>query len=161
MTPTQPDTEQLLEQARKGDTDARARLLMRHRQRLSKMIACRLDRRLAARIDPSDIVQEVLAEANWKLYRYLRDHPLPFYPWLRQLAWEQLATLHRRHVPLINLARFGPGVCVGKLANWSVKSLFCNDLAVCHAKTQLANWQTRSRPLEEAAGTASAGPSCA
>jgi hypothetical protein len=52
----------------------------------------------AARVDPSDVIQEVLAEASQKLEGYLRDRPLPFYPWLRQLAWEQLATLQRRHV---------------------------------------------------------------
>jgi RNA polymerase sigma-70 factor (ECF subfamily) len=62
------------------------------------MVACRLDRRLAPRVDPSDVVQEVLAEASRKLDRYLRERPLPFLPWLRQLAWEHLAVLYRRHV---------------------------------------------------------------
>jgi RNA polymerase sigma-70 factor (ECF subfamily) len=98
MTPTRPDTEELLRQASQGDADARGRLLARHRSRLRKMVAWRLDRRLAARVDPSDIVQEVLAEADRKLERYLREPPLPFLPWLRQLAWEHLTTLHRRHV---------------------------------------------------------------
>ncbi len=98
MLPTPPDTEALLQQASQGDSDARGRLLERHRGRLRKMVAWRLDRRLAARIDPSDLVQEVLAEADRKLERYLRERPLPFLPWLRQLAWEQLAALHRRHV---------------------------------------------------------------
>ena len=59
------------------------------------MVACRFDRRLAARVDPSDVVQVVLTEANQKLDLYIRDRPLPFYPWLRQLAWEHLALLHR------------------------------------------------------------------
>jgi RNA polymerase sigma-70 factor (ECF subfamily) len=98
MTPLQPDTEELLRQAGQGDPNARARLLARHRARLRKMVSCRLDRRLAARIDSSDVVQDVLAEASQKLGRYLRDRPLPFFPWLRQLAWERLAALHRRHV---------------------------------------------------------------
>jgi RNA polymerase sigma-70 factor (ECF subfamily) len=98
VTRSQPDTEHLLDQAAQGDADARERLLARHRDRLRRMIAYRFDRRLAARVDPSDVVQEVLVEANRKLDRYLRDRRLPFYPWLRQLAWEHLATLHRRHV---------------------------------------------------------------
>ena len=55
-------------------------------------------RGLAARVDPSDVVQEVLAEAHRTLDAYLRDRPLPFYPWLRRLAWERLAKLYRRHV---------------------------------------------------------------
>jgi RNA polymerase sigma-70 factor (ECF subfamily) len=96
--PTQPDTEQLLRQVAGGDQDARNQLLARHRKRLRQMVACRLDRRLAARVDASDVVQEVLAQADRKLDRYLRERPLPFYPWLRQLAWEQLIVLHRRHV---------------------------------------------------------------
>lgn len=98
MAPVHPDTDELLHQAAQGEADARGRLLDRHRDRLGKMIACRLDRRLAARVDPSDVVQEVLAEATRKLDRYLAERPLPFYPWLRELAWEHLATLHRRHV---------------------------------------------------------------
>jgi RNA polymerase sigma-70 factor (ECF subfamily) len=98
MTTHSPDTEQLLQQAADGDLGARDGLLARHRDRLRKMIAWRLDRRLAARVDPSDVVQEVLAEASRKMDRYLRERPLPFYPWLRSLAGEHLTLLHRRHV---------------------------------------------------------------
>ena len=98
MTTHQPDTEQLLRQAADGDPGARDGLLARHRDRLRKMVAWRLDRRLAARVDPSDVVQEVLLEASRKMDRYLGEQPLPFFPWLRSLAGEHLATLHRRHV---------------------------------------------------------------
>jgi RNA polymerase sigma-70 factor, ECF subfamily len=93
-----PDTEQLLEQARQGDADARQQLLTRHRARLRRMVAVRIDRRIAARIDPSDVVQETLAEAAGDLSDYLRERPMPFYPWLRRLAWIRLVKLHRRHV---------------------------------------------------------------
>src|SRR5260370_37928574 len=62
------------------------------------MVGLRMDRRLAAGLDPSDVVQETLAEAVCQLSDYLRRRPLPFYPWLRQLAWERLVELHRRHV---------------------------------------------------------------
>jgi RNA polymerase sigma-70 factor (ECF subfamily) len=61
------------------------------------MIAVRLDRRLAARVDPSDVAQEVLAEANRQLDQFLRERPLPFYPWLRRLAGLKLADAYRRH----------------------------------------------------------------
>src|SRR5580704_12004322 len=98
MTTQQPDTEELLRQAEHGDPDAREGLLARHRDRLRRMIAWRIDRRLATRIDPSDVVQEVLLEASGKMEGYLREQPLPFFPWLRSLAGEQLATLHRRHI---------------------------------------------------------------
>lgn len=93
-----PDTEELLRQAEHGDPGAREGLLARHRDRLRKMVNWRLDRRLATRVDPSDVVQEVLLEASRKMDRYLRERPLPFFSWLRALAGEHLATLHRRHV---------------------------------------------------------------
>jgi RNA polymerase sigma-70 factor (ECF subfamily) len=62
------------------------------------MVAVRMDPRLAVRLDPSDVVQETLAEAWQKLSDYLRDRPLPFYPWLRQLAWQRLVDLYRQHI---------------------------------------------------------------
>jgi RNA polymerase sigma-70 factor (ECF subfamily) len=62
------------------------------------MVAVRMDRRLAARVDPSDVVQEALAEAGQHLDEYLRDRPMAFYPWLRHFAWERLVDLHRRHL---------------------------------------------------------------
>ena len=94
----QPDTDELLERAGTGDRSARQELLARHRGRLRQMVALRIDRRMAARVDPSDVVQEALADAAQSLSDYLRDRPLPFYPWLRQFAWERLLQLHRRHV---------------------------------------------------------------
>jgi RNA polymerase sigma-70 factor (ECF subfamily) len=98
MRTANPDTEELLERAASGDPQARQLLLARHRQRLQRMVAVHLDRRLAARLDPSDVVQEALAAAAHQLDNYLRDRPLPFYPWLRRLAWERLVKLHRRHI---------------------------------------------------------------
>ena len=83
-----PDTEQLLDDARRGDPSARGRLLDRHRDRLRRMIAVRLDRRLAARVDPSDVVQETLRSA-WTC----RER---FEPRRGQRAW--LATILRRRV---------------------------------------------------------------
>src|SRR5262245_15556504 len=88
MTVPQPDTD-LLRRAGQGDPAARDELLRRYRPRLRQLVALRLDPRLAARIDPSDVVQETLAEASGKLAAYLRQQPLPFYPWLRQLAWRE------------------------------------------------------------------------
>jgi RNA polymerase sigma-70 factor (ECF subfamily) len=89
---------ELLGQARAGDEAAVQRLFAEHRTRLKQMVCVRLDRRMAARVDPSDVVQETLAEAVRRLPRYLDEQPIPFYPWLRQIAWERLAKLHQRHV---------------------------------------------------------------
>jgi RNA polymerase sigma-70 factor (ECF subfamily) len=98
MTDPTPDTEELLRRAAAGDPEARATVLEQHRERLRRMIAVRIDPRLAARIDPSDVVQETLAEADRLLAGYVQSPPLPFYPWLRQLAWDQIVHQHRLHI---------------------------------------------------------------
>jgi RNA polymerase sigma-70 factor (ECF subfamily) len=92
------DTDQLLEQASQGDDQARQQLLARHRGRLRRLIEVHFDRRLLARVDPSDVVQEALVEAVCQLSDYLEKRPLPFYPWLRQLALDRLAVVRRQHL---------------------------------------------------------------
>jgi RNA polymerase sigma-70 factor (ECF subfamily) len=93
-----PDTDQLLDAVRRGDAQARGRLLERHRPKLRRMVAVRFDRRLAARVDPSDVVQESLLEAAARMDEYVRKRPLPFYPWLRRIAADHLADAARRHL---------------------------------------------------------------
>jgi RNA polymerase sigma-70 factor (ECF subfamily) len=98
MPSPEPDTEELLNQAARGDRSAVDALLARHRDRLRGMVRLRMDERLSARMDPSDVVQEALMEAAAKLPEYLAKRPVPFYPWLRRLAWEKLVKLHERHL---------------------------------------------------------------
>src|SRR5262249_5083445 len=83
---------------RDGQEAARQELLVRHESRLRRMISVRMDPRLGTRLDPMDIVQDVFACAWPKLSEYLKTQPLPFYPWLRQLAWERLVKLHEHHI---------------------------------------------------------------
>jgi RNA polymerase sigma-70 factor (ECF subfamily) len=92
------DSQILMQQASEGDERAADRLLELHRDRLRAMIALRLDRRLSARIDPSDVMQETMVEAHRKLPDYLQTQPIPFYPWLRRLAWEKIVHIHRQHL---------------------------------------------------------------
>jgi RNA polymerase sigma-70 factor (ECF subfamily) len=94
----EPDTQEYVARARRGDAAAREQLLGRHRDRLCRMVAFRLDPRLAARIDPSDVVQEAILDASQRLSEYLEEQPLPFYPWLRRLTWKRLVKLHQRHL---------------------------------------------------------------
>ena len=91
-------TEQLLQRAGEGDRSALDRLLDGQRPRLRRMVAFRLDPRLSARLDASDVVQESLAEAADKIVDYCHRRPLPFYPWLRQIAWQRLVHQHERHL---------------------------------------------------------------
>jgi RNA polymerase sigma-70 factor (ECF subfamily) len=96
--PHQVESDELVERAAAGDESARQQLLGAHRDRLKRMVAAHLDRRLAARVDPSDIVQEALLDAYRDFSEYLATRPIPVYPWLRQLAWERLLKCHRAHV---------------------------------------------------------------
>jgi RNA polymerase sigma-70 factor (ECF subfamily) len=92
------ETDALLVRAGQGDDGARQRLFEKHRSRLKRMVAVRMDHRLAARLDPSDVVQEALVDAARDLPAYLKSQPMTFYPWLRQLAWDRLVRLHRHHI---------------------------------------------------------------
>lgn len=91
-------TERLMHRAVQGDSSAAGELVDRHRQRLWRMIAFRLDPRVCARVDASDVVQETLVEAIRELPEYYSTRPVPFYPWLRQLAWRQILRLHEKHL---------------------------------------------------------------
>ncbi len=98
MEPSSSETDRLIQLARTGDITARKDLLERHRGRLRQMAMVRMDRRLLSRVDPSDVVQDTLLEAWQEISDYFRTEPLPFYPWLRQLAWQRLVDLHRQHI---------------------------------------------------------------
>lgn len=91
-------TERLLDLAESGDLSVVDGLLDRHRNRLRQMVKYRMDPRLSTRVDPSDVVQESLAEAAEQLSEYLKHRPLPFYPWLRQIAWRKLIRFHEHHL---------------------------------------------------------------
>jgi RNA polymerase sigma-70 factor (ECF subfamily) len=92
------DTDELIRRAGRGDASAVNVLFERHRGRLAQMVNSRMDPRVRARVDPSDVVQETLAAASKKMPSYLAHQPIPFYPWLRQIAWEKLVHLHDRHL---------------------------------------------------------------
>jgi RNA polymerase sigma-70 factor (ECF subfamily) len=87
----------LLEQVRRGDGAAVNRLLDRHRAAIRRMIDRRMDRVVQRRVDASDIVQDVLVEANRRLGEYLANPVMPFQLWLRHMARDRLIDAHRRH----------------------------------------------------------------
>lgn len=92
------ETEELLRLAGEGDGRAIGGLFERHRPRLRRMVAARLDRRVAPRLDPSDVVQEAMGEASQRLPEFLRTRPVPYYSWLRRLTLLHLAWSHRSHL---------------------------------------------------------------
>ena len=97
MWPDSSQTQELLAQARQGQAAAVNELLDRHREALRRMIDLRMDRVVQRRVDASDIVQDVLVEANRRLAEYLKNPAMPFHLGLRHIAHDRLIDAHRRH----------------------------------------------------------------
>jgi RNA polymerase sigma-70 factor (ECF subfamily) len=98
MAENSDETDRLLAGAAQGHQADWGQLLERHRTRLRRMLALRLDQRLQGRVDPSDVIQEAFLEATQRLQEYLRQPEMPFYLWLRFLAGQRLLIVHRRHL---------------------------------------------------------------
>lgn len=97
MWPGSEKTAELLADAQQGDDEAVNQLLERHRGAVQRMIALRLDQKIRRRVDVSDVVQDVMIEANRRLATYLADPPMPFHLWLRHIARDRVIDAHRRH----------------------------------------------------------------
>lgn len=65
---------------------------------MRRMVALRIDPRVQARIDASDVVQEACVEAVERIPEFLRSEEMPFAVWLRLITAQKLAQLHRRHL---------------------------------------------------------------
>ena len=97
MWPENMQTEELLAQAKDGDDGAVNQLMDRHRNSLRQLVRMRLDQKIQRRVDVSDVVQDILVEANRRMQRYLNDPIMPFHLWLRQIARDRIIDAHRRH----------------------------------------------------------------
>ena len=87
-----------IRRAAEGDSDAWARLIEPQRERLRRMVALRLDRRLAGRVDASDVIQEAAIVAVRELPNYLLKPDLPFFVWFRTLVGQAICLHHRIHL---------------------------------------------------------------
>jgi RNA polymerase sigma-70 factor (ECF subfamily) len=96
MNPDPLNLEELVRRAGTGDERALAELYHHYRPRLRQMVRLRLDRRLAGRLDPSDVLQEAYLECGKRLKDYSGE--MPFFVWLRFLTGQKLVDLHRRHL---------------------------------------------------------------
>ncbi len=98
VRPDSTETNGLLDAVDLGKPQALDRLLARHRVALRSFVEMRLDPRLAARVDASDVVQEAQLEVVRRMDDFLKRRPMPFHLWLRKTAYERLLDLHRHHV---------------------------------------------------------------
>jgi RNA polymerase sigma-70 factor, ECF subfamily len=73
-------------------------LFERHRSRLRLMVHLRLDRRVQARVDSSDVLQEAFLEAAERYERYRANPTMPPFLWLRFLVGQRLVQMHRQHL---------------------------------------------------------------
>jgi RNA polymerase sigma-70 factor (ECF subfamily) len=97
-SPSDRDTNRLIEDAARGSQGAWAEILDRHRDRLRRMVVLRMDRRLQGRLDASDVIQDACVDAIQRLPDYLDNPSMPFFLWLRFLVGQRLIDEHRRHL---------------------------------------------------------------
>ena len=90
--------ERLLQRAEAGDREAAGKLLALQRDYLRRMLDARMEPALRQRVDPSDIIQETLMEANRRMDDYLKRRPTSFRLWVRRKALEQLVNARRHHL---------------------------------------------------------------
>lgn len=99
-----PEEAAALDAADAGDFGPFGRLLERCSARLERIAAARLDRRVNARVDASDVVQDVFVQAVKRLPRYLEQRSacapnrLPLFLWLRMMVREGVVQVHRTHL---------------------------------------------------------------
>jgi RNA polymerase sigma-70 factor (ECF subfamily) len=96
--PDSADTHGLLDRVAGGDPAATGELLDRHRPALVAFVGLHIDPRAAARLDPSDVVQEAQVEMARRMPDFLARRPMPFHLWARKTAYERLLDAHRRHL---------------------------------------------------------------
>ena len=98
MDDTPENVRALFERAGAGDGHALGDLLEQHRDRLTRVVTFRIDRRLRGRVDAADIVQEAYLIATTRFPAYFNERKMPFFLWLRFLTMQKLCELHRHHL---------------------------------------------------------------
>lgn len=95
---SQTKTGRLLVAARKGEEDSLGRLLQLYCNYLRLLATAQLDRKLRARMSPSDVVQETLFEAHRDFAQFRGTSEGEFLAWLRRILINNLARVVERHV---------------------------------------------------------------
>ncbi len=88
----------ILTRLRKGDREALGKFLDLHRERLLRMVRFRMDRRLAARVDADDVLQEAFLAANARIDDLWSKTDASPFVWIRLIVIQSLIDIHRRHL---------------------------------------------------------------
>lgn len=86
------------EHLRQAGTAGLAEVFARYRDRLDRMVSFRLDPRLVGRVDPEDVLQEAFIEAARRFDQILAQGDVSLFVRIRQITWQTLLTVHRRHL---------------------------------------------------------------
>jgi RNA polymerase sigma-70 factor (ECF subfamily) len=121
------------------DRELLGRLFVESKDRLRRMVALRLDRRLQSRIDPSDVIQDAYVEATSRYADY-RDQPsMPLFLWLRFITAQKLLALHRHHLGTkLRDAAQVVALCRGALPEATSQSLAAQLLGHLTTPSQVA-----------------------
>jgi RNA polymerase sigma-70 factor (ECF subfamily) len=93
-----PDPVELLQAARTGDAQALGRLLELYRNYLHVLARLQVGRRLRAKADPSDLVQEAFLAAQRNFPEFRGNSETELVDWLRQILASKLVDLARRYL---------------------------------------------------------------
>jgi RNA polymerase sigma-70 factor, ECF subfamily len=88
----------LLARASAGDEAAWAQLLSDHQQKLTCIVAFRMDPRLRGRMDAADVMQEALITATARRQDFFEQSSQPLFLWLRWIVGNTSLVLHRHHL---------------------------------------------------------------
>jgi RNA polymerase sigma-70 factor (ECF subfamily) len=98
LAPVPPDPVELLQAARAGDSQALGRLLELYRNYLRLLARLQAGRRLRAKADPSDLVQEAFLAAQRNFAQFRGSTEGELVDWLRQILASKLVDLARRYL---------------------------------------------------------------
>lgn len=96
-TGNDPGQEDLLAAARRGDGEAQGRLLEAYRNYLRLLARLEVGRRLQAKIDASDVVQETFLQAHRSFGDFRGTTEAEFVQWLRRILATRLSNAVRHY----------------------------------------------------------------
>ena len=97
-TVAKPSEEAVVNDLRERGLPALGDYLNENRSRLKRFVTARIDRRLSARLDESDIIQGTFLEASKRLDSFLENPEVSPFVWLRFMATQYAARIHRDHI---------------------------------------------------------------